>query len=121
MRGLRALLAHATVLTLVCLLLGACSAVDLESEDDGRVVRYAGEEGVTALATLKALTGVATRDTQYGEFVVAIGGVPAAPGEFWAFLVNGELVPEGAGTWRASAGDVGEWRLRAKPRRDSSD
>ena len=76
---------------------------------------------MTALATLKALTGVATRDTQYGEFVVAIGGVPAGPGEFWSFSVTGELVPAGAGAWRASAGDVVEWRLRARPRRAASD
>lgn len=111
----------ATALILVGLLLGACASINLEIEGDGRVVRYPGEEGVTALATLKSLTRVETRDTRYGEFVVAIGGVPAGTGEFWSFSANGELVPEGAGTWRASAGDVIEWRLRPTPGRDEPD
>lgn len=99
----------------LCLLLAGCGSPTLERSADGRVVRYAGEPGVTALATLRSLAEVQTRTTQYGEFVVSIGGVAAGAGEFWAFLVNGEMVREGAGTWKASAGDLVEWRLRAMP------
>jgi len=99
----------------LCALLAGCGAAMLERSDDGRTVRYAGESGITALATLRQLTDVETQATQYGEFVVAIGGVEAGPGEFWAFLVNDTMVKEGAGTWMASIGDVIEWRLRKVP------
>ena len=99
----------------LCALLAGCGAAMLERSDDGRTVRYAGESGITALATLRQLTDVETQATQYGEFVVAIGGVEAGPGEFWAFLVNDTMVKEGAGTWIANIGDVIEWRLRKVP------
>ncbi len=104
------------MLAVVLLGLGGCSA-SFERAVDGSWVRYPGQPGVTALETLKSLTQVTTRETRHGEFVAAIGGVAARPDQFWAFTVNGELVREGAGTWRAEAGDVVEWRLTAIPTR----
>ena len=99
----------------LCVLLGGCVSSGLEMAEEGRVVRYAGNPGETALTTLKALTEVQTRSTQYGEFVASIGGVTAGTDEFWVFLVNGEMVREGAGTWKSGDADVVEWYLRALP------
>ena len=82
--------------------------------DDGSMVTYQGEAGVTALDTLKSITEVATEESSFGEFVAGINGVEAdSSKEFWAFYVNGELANEGAGTYVAEAGDTFEWRIEA--------
>lgn len=83
-------------------------------EQDGTIVTYGGEAGVTALATLRSLTEVTTETSDFGEFVTGINGVEADPVvEFWGFYVNEEMAAVGASDYVAMEGDVIEWRLEA--------
>lgn len=80
--------------------------------EDGKIVTYQGEEGITALTTLESMTSVNSQDSSYGKFVTGVNGVEAdSSSEYWAFYVNGKLSDEGAGTYSAKANDKLEWRL----------
>jgi hypothetical protein len=80
--------------------------------EDGKIVEYQGVEGATALTTLKTLTDVNTEKSDYGEFVTSINGVQAnSKKEYWSFYVNGKYSDEGAGTYKAKAGDNFKWQL----------
>lgn len=82
--------------------------------EDGKTASYAGVVDEVALTTLKSLTEVQTQDSAYGEFVTSINGVSAdSSKEYWAFYVNGAYANEGAGTYKAKAGDSFEWKLEA--------
>jgi hypothetical protein len=84
----------------------------LTSSEEGKKVSYEGQDGQTALAVLKSLAEVETKQSNYGEFVVAINGVKAdGTTQFWAFYVNGKLADEGAGTYSTKDGDKIEWRV----------
>lgn len=84
----------------------------LTSSEDKKTVSYEGQTGKTALEVLKSLADVKTKDSSYGEFVVAINGVEAdGTAEFWSFYVNGTLASEGAGTYKSTNGEKIEWRV----------
>jgi len=81
-------------------------------QEEGKVVSYDGEEGISALVTLKSLATVTTDMSDFGEFVTSINGVSAdGSTEFWGFYVNGEMAKVGAGSYIAKAGDAIEWRI----------
>lgn len=80
--------------------------------EDGKTVEYQGEDGVTALVTLKSITNVKTENSDFGEFVASINGVGAdSSKEYWSFYVNGKYADEGAGTYEAKPGDSFKWQL----------
>ena len=80
--------------------------------EDGKNVKYSGEDSKDALSILKSHTEVKTDSSDFGEFVTEINGVAADPKtEFWAFYVNGELASEGAGTYQTKSTDTIEWRI----------
>lgn len=84
----------------------------LTSSEDKKTVSYEGQTGKTALEVLKSLADVKTKNSSYGEFVVAINGVEAdGTAEFWSFYVNGTLANEGAGTYKSTSGEKIEWRV----------
>lgn len=82
--------------------------------EDGKTVDYTGVLDETALATLKALAQVETKESSYGEFVTTINGVTADESkEYWSFYVNGSYANEGAGTYKAKSGDNFQWKLES--------
>lgn len=90
------------------------TAPKLSSSLDKRAVSYEGQTGQTALAILKSLADVKTKDSSYGEFVTAINGVEAdGSKEFWSFYVNGTLASEGAGTYKTTKGEMIQWKVEA--------
>jgi len=75
-------------------------------------ISYVGEEGKTALELLQSKHQVDVTETEgVGEFVSAINGQAAGENEYWAFYINGELAPVGAGEYVTKEGDLIEWRL----------
>jgi hypothetical protein len=71
-----------------------------------------GVEGKAALETFKAQYAIETKEYPgMGEYVTSINGREAAADEFWAFYVNSAQATEGAGTYKAKAGDKLEFRI----------
>jgi hypothetical protein len=76
-------------------------------------ISYLGEEGKTALELLKEhhvpktvpFRGVGD------EMVTCINGIAPPEQYFWAFYVNGEFAPTGAGQYETLEGDVITWKL----------
>lgn len=90
------------------------SSQDITFSADKKTVSYKGVPGETALTSLKTLTDITTETTSYGEMVTGINDIKAQPmKEFWAFYINGKQASEGAGTYKAVAGDKIEWKLEA--------
>jgi hypothetical protein len=79
--------------------------------EDGKKVSYVGEEGKTALELLKAHTQADTKDTSFGEQVIAINGVGQTASSFWLYYVNGEPAQVGADQYQTKDSDTVEWRL----------
>ena len=75
------------------------------------VVKFRAVADKTALEQLKAKHSVVTKSYSYGEMVTGIDGVVPDSAHFWAFLVNGKMASEGAGTYKTKAGDKVEFRL----------
>ncbi len=97
------------------LTMGAAVTPVAEIDDSSRTITYQGEPGVSALETLKKIAEVETSQRSFGEFVTSINGLSAQDeNSFWAFYVNGEMSRTGAGDYQAAAGDLIEWRLRAR-------
>lgn len=87
-------------------------AGSFRTNEDKTVFEHQGVAGEIALETLRNLTDVETQVSDFGEFVVAIGGVESDSGvNFWAFYVNGQQSEVGAGSYRAEEGDQIEWRI----------
>lgn len=87
-------------------------ASNVTISEDKKTVSYQGEEGKTALETLRQRTDVETKTESFGEFVTGINGLVAdSAKEYWAFYVNGAYASEGAGTYIQKSGDVIEWKL----------
>ncbi len=85
---------------------------EISFSSDGKVVKYAGQDGQTALALLQAGTQVETQESSFGEFVSGINGVQAnAAKNYWAFYVDGDYATEGAGSYQTKDGQMIEWRL----------
>lgn len=74
---------------------------------------YQGEDGKTALQILKEKYSVETENSSFGEMVKSIGGKAADDKNFWAFKVNGQMSPEGAGAYQTKADDQITWELTA--------
>ncbi|MEK7062084.1 MAG: DUF4430 domain-containing protein [Patescibacteria group bacterium] len=74
---------------------------------------YDGEEGKTALEILKSKFKTETSESNFGEMVKSIQGNAADEKHFWAFKVNGEMSPEGAGTYFTKSNDKITWELTA--------
>ena len=74
---------------------------------------YTGEDGKTALEILKSKFQTETSESSFGEMVTSIQGNKADDKNFWAFKVNGEASPEGAGTYITKSSDQIIWELTA--------
>jgi hypothetical protein len=87
------------------------TAPDVNITEDGKKVSYVGEEGKTALELLKHHTQADTKDTSFGEQVIAINGVGQTANSFWLYYVNGEPAQVGADQYQTNDADTIEWRL----------
>ena len=88
------------------------AVLGLNVERGSEYIAYDGVAGEFALDTLRSLAEVETQSSDFGEFVSSIDGRAAdANSEYWAFYVNGQLAPVGAGAYSAQAGDRVEWKL----------
>jgi len=77
-------------------------------------ISYAGVEGETALALLKAAHQVETQSFgDLGEFVQSIDGIQPGATHFWAFYVNGEKAQVGASSYQTKSGETITWKLEA--------
>jgi hypothetical protein len=86
----------------------------IQISPDGKLVSYQGIAGETALATLKKLTATKTTIDSFGEFVTSINGLAAdSSKEFWAFYVNAQQAPVGAGSYASAQNDKIEWKLES--------
>lgn len=74
-------------------------------------ISYQGVEGKNALELLKSAHQVETRKFDFGEMVQSIDGVKAPATHFWAFYVNGELAPVGAGAYQTKSAETISWKL----------
>ncbi len=74
---------------------------------------YQGQQGMTALALLKAKYPgkVDTTQSKYGEFVNAINGIKPDSKHFWSFYLNGKLSNGGAGSYETKNSDTIMWKL----------
>ena len=76
-----------------------------------QIVSFDGEEGKTALASLKAKYVVETKQFSFGEMVQSINTLAADDAHYWAFYVNGAQAAVGAGDYVAKSGDKIEFRF----------
>ncbi len=74
---------------------------------------YAVKQGTTALDLLKSTHQVQTKTYQgLGEMVIGIDGNMSENGKnFWAFYINSQLAPVGAGQYQLKNSDKIEWKL----------
>ena len=86
-------------------------AVEATSNEDGTIVSYPGQEGVTALAILKDVAETETEDSSFGEFVTTINGVEGNGPKYWLFYVNDEAATVGSSEYVTHDGETIEWRL----------
>lgn len=88
------------------------NAAKLTSSNDKKIFYYQGQNGQTALAILKSLATVKTKQSSFGAFVVGINGVEAdGSKQFWAFYVDGKQASEGAGTYKTKDGQQIMWKV----------
>ena len=84
----------------------------LQISNDKKSVSFAGQDGKTALALLRAGAQVKTEQSSFGEFVTAINGVEAdGITQLWAFYVNDQLADDAAETYITKAGERIEFRV----------
>ncbi|MCU0667146.1 MAG: DUF4430 domain-containing protein [Patescibacteria group bacterium] len=81
--------------------------------EDGKIVKYDGIDGQTALNLLNQYTTVETKEYPgLGEYVVSINGLASdTTSNYWAFYINNESSQVGAGDYITKLGDKIEWRL----------
>lgn len=89
-----------------------------ETQDEGFAevegdVSYDGQAGRTALELLEEEAEVEMQGEGEMAFVTSIDGVAAGENQFWAFYVNGESAPVGAGSYVTEEGDRIAWRLES--------
>ncbi len=71
------------------------------------------DQGITALELLEQTAQVKKQGEGKGAFVTSIDNLEASKDkkEYWAFYVNGQLSPVGAGSYQLSQGNKIEWKL----------
>lgn len=85
--------------------------VEVEKLQQGRIIRFSGQDGFAALELLKAAAvGVETEQSSFGEFVISIEGLGQTDELFWIFYVNGVAVGESADSYSTKDSDIVEWR-----------
>lgn len=84
----------------------------IEFSEDGKEVKYQGQDGKTALAVLQSLTEVKTKESAYGTMITGINGLESEDGKnYWAIYVNDAYASEGAGTLKTNNTDKITWKL----------
>lgn len=74
-------------------------------------ISYEGQVGKTAMELLKANYTVQTKESTYGEFVVAIEGMEGNGPKYWLFYVDDKQSEVGASAYTTKDGEKIEWRL----------
>lgn len=83
----------------------------VERSTDNKTISYLGFEGKTALALLKLVGHVETKNFgELGDMVTAIDGIAADEKHFWALYVNGDQSQVGASQYVTKTGDKIEWK-----------
>lgn len=83
----------------------------VERSTDNKTISYLGFEGKTALALLKLVGHVETKNFgELGDMVTAIDGIAGNEKHFWGFYVNGKLSDTGAASYQTKTGDRIEWK-----------
>jgi len=81
---------------------------------DSTTIRFDGQEGKTALETLKTFHNVETKNYgNLGEFVESIDSIKPDAAHFWAFYVNGKSSTVGAASYKAHDNDILEFKVEA--------
>ncbi len=86
----------------------------IEFSEDGKEVKYQGQDNKTALEVMQSLTEVDTKDSAYGMMIIGINGLKSEDGKnYWAIYVNDAYASEGAGTLKTKNSDKITWKLEA--------
>lgn len=89
------------------------SSSEQQPEQRSDLVSYKGVTGKTALALLKEVAQVETKDSSYGIYVDAINGVKGGTdGKYWTFYVDGAMSTSGADAYQTKDGEVIEWKFQ---------
>jgi len=73
---------------------------------------YQGQVGKTALELLESTAQTVKSGEGENAYITSINGVVAdSTKEYWAFSINGEASPVGAGSYITKSSDVIKWKL----------